>query len=199
VDDPVLVRRLVRTFGAFDDLRAARDLVGSGDIKPLLVEPFNDFGFAVWKPIDDHTSREALENLYRTVPGPFPSLYEELVLSFRWYDVDVGPLRLMTSLGPGLRGLLESITKDRKLFVTLTPAGFVQFGKGPDVDYDPVCFDLSRRRSDGDCPIVKFDHEEILQHGRLVQVSELAPSFRDLVERLVADGEQELAGRSISE
>ena len=69
----------------------------------------------------------------------------------------------------------------------LSAAGFVQFAKGPDVDYDPVCFDLSRQRDDHDCPIVKFDHEEILQHRRLVQVSELAPSFRGLVERLVSE------------
>jgi hypothetical protein len=71
----------------------------------------------------------------------------------------------------------------------LIPAGFVQFGKGPDFDYDPVCFDLTHRVTDGDCRIVKFDHEEILCNYRLVEVGELAPSFRRLVELVIDDAE----------
>jgi hypothetical protein len=195
MDERQLARRLVQTFGAFDDLNASRDLVGAGDISPLVVERWDEWGFAKWRPIEDRTPREALTALYNVVPGPLAPTYEELVLSYRWYEVDVGPLRLLKNLGPGLLGLIEAITRDQKLFTTLRAAGFVQFGKGPDVDYDPVCFDLSRKAPNADCPIVKFDHEQILQNGRLVQVAELAPSFRILVERLVADGERELAAR----
>ena len=200
MDNAGLLRRFVGTFGAFDDLRACRDLVGPGDIRPLLVEPWDlASGFARWKPIMEQTPRSELEQLYQSVPGSFPDLYEQLALSYRWYDVDIGQLRLVTSLGPGLIGLQYSITKDRGLFDVLTPAGYVQFGKGPDVDYDPVCFDFFRRRPDGDCPIVKFDHEEILQNKCLVEVGQIAPSFRELVERAVHEGERELASRSFPE
>ena len=121
--DSELLRRLVRTFGAFDDLNAARRLVGAGDIAPLLVEPWGDFGFAAWRPIEDRTPRETLGDLYRSVPGPCPGLYEQLVLSYRWYQVDVGPVRLLTSLGPGLQGLLDSINEGSEAVHDADPCG----------------------------------------------------------------------------
>jgi hypothetical protein len=68
---------------------------------------------------------------------------------------------------------------DPGLWNALIPAGFIQFGKGPDVDYDPVCFDIRART--GDCRIVKIDHEEILCNNRIKVVAELAPSFEKLV------------------
>ena len=71
----------------------------------------------------------------------------------------------------------------------------MQFGRGSDVDYDPVCFDMSNPRGD-DYRIVKLDHEEILMEDRLVEVAELAPSFRDLIERVVIEGEEELSRRA---
>ena len=72
-------------------------------------------------------------------------------------------------------------------FRVLSDGGFVQFGKGPDYDYDPICFDLSRRDAEGDCPVVKFDHEEILINERLVVVKELTPSFRELMKLIIED------------
>lgn len=54
------------------------------------------------------------------------------------------------------------------------------------MDYDPVCFDL-RRRSNGDCRIVKFDHEEILCNRRLVEVDDPATGFRRLMELVIED------------
>ena len=58
---------------------------------------------------------------------------------------------------------------------------FIQFGKGPDLDYDAVCFDIKTRKQGGDCRIVKIDHEEILCNNRVKVVAELAPSFYQLV------------------
>ena len=121
-----LLKRFVATFGAFDDLSANRAFVGRGNIEFLLVEPWNERSFAHWRPIAEPTSREALQAVYRVVQGRFPSLYEDLVLSYRWYRVDVGPLQLLSSLPPKLEGLLESITNDTKLFTTLSRGGFVQ-------------------------------------------------------------------------
>jgi hypothetical protein len=57
---------------------------------------------------------------------------------------------------------------------------------GPDIDYDPVCFDLNKRSPDGDCAIVKVDHEEALSHERFRIVAVLADSFRELVQQTIA-------------
>jgi hypothetical protein len=40
------------------------------------------------------------------------------------------------------------------------------------VDYDPVCVDLRSRGADGDCCVVKFDHEDILIRETLTIVSD---------------------------
>jgi hypothetical protein len=80
------------------------------------------------------------------------------------------------SSGPDLAGLLRQISKDPAFCSSLLPAGYIQFGKGPDFDYDPVCFG----RKTGICRIVKIDHEEILCNHRIKFVAEVAPSFKGL-------------------
>ena len=57
--------------------------------------------------------------------------------------------------------------------------------KGPDLDYDPVSFDLKSRNKNGDYRIVKIDHEEILCNNRIRVVAELAPSFEHLVRQTI--------------
>jgi len=76
---------------------------------------------------------------------------------------------------------LDAVRKDRGLWETLAPQRYFPFGQGGCQSYDPVCFDLRHRLSDGDCPVVGIDHEEILCNYRIKVVFELAPSFRDLV------------------
>src|ERR1700693_636689 len=65
------------------------------------------------------------------------------------------------------------------------PFGLHSIRIGTDVDYDPVCFDLSSRNKTGDCRIVKIDHEEILCNNRIRVVAELAKSFQQLVENTI--------------
>jgi hypothetical protein len=135
-----------------------------------------------WRPIQMNTSRDALEPIYATLPARFPPLYEQLVLSYRWAEVELQSYRLLANpAGPDLSGLLEEMSKDSAIWNNLRTAGYAQFGKGPDIDYDPVCFDFGRRKKNRDCPIVKIDHEEILCHDRVKVIAELAPSFEQLV------------------
>jgi hypothetical protein len=189
-DDRELVQRFVNAFGAFDDLGlSSRELV-DGDLTPLLLRPAGPDGWLEWRPIPADLPPEAVQELYACVPGPLPPLYERLILSYRWTEVDLGRLRLLANLPPGLRGLTAAICKDKTLFDTLVPAGFVQFGKGPDYDYDPICFDLHSRQTDGDCRVVKFDHEDILGDGRLREVCELAPTFRSLMKLVIEDADK---------
>ena len=69
---------------------------------------------------------------------------------------------------------------------TLLEAGYIQFGRGPDSDFDPVCFDLkSRKKYNRECKIVKLNHEEILCNNRIKVVSELAASFEQLVRNTI--------------
>jgi len=57
----------------------------------------------------------------------------------------------------------------------------MRFGKGPDMDYDPVCFDMKSIKKNREKRVVKIDHEEIVRNLRIKVVAELAPSFEALV------------------
>jgi hypothetical protein len=128
----------------------------------------------------------ASDQLYRRLPFRFPRLYEELVLSYRWAEVNLDLVELLPNPpGPDLSTLERAIFRDPGLVEVLIPNALVQFGKAGGGHYDPVCFDM-RRRSKADAPIVRVEHEAILCHRRLGEVDEIAPSFRDLVERVIA-------------
>jgi hypothetical protein len=58
---------------------------------------------------------------------------------------------------------------------------YIQFGLGPDMDSDPVCFDIKSGTNSKDYRIVKIDHGEILCSYRVKVVKEIAPGFRHLV------------------
>jgi hypothetical protein len=176
-NDQQLLSEFVLTFRKLDDC-----MTYEGDPYPsrydLAAGEPDEHGFLVWEPVRAETDPSCLEDIYASLPGRFPRLYEQLVLSYRWAEVDLRTYTLLANpAGEGLNLLLKQI----RIFDILEANGYLQFAKGPDVDYDPVCFDLGQRRQGGDCPIVKLDHEEILCHSRIKKVAELAPSFRDLV------------------
>jgi hypothetical protein len=112
------------------------------------------------------------------------------VRSYRWAEVDLGSFRLPANPpGSDLTGLLAEVEKDAGLRESLIPAGFIKFGMGPDVDDDPVCFDIKSQTQRQDYRIVKVDHEEILCHHRVKVVAEVAPSFEHLVLQVIERAE----------
>jgi hypothetical protein len=182
--DSSLIEEFVGSFAKLDEMSAEEttDPVAW----ELSVGERDEYGFKRWQPIRSDTPRTALEGVYAKLPGRFPRLYERLVLSYRWAEVELESYRLLANpLGQHLNGLVQEMSKDPILWTFLLRAGYIRFGIGPGGDYDPVCFDLSSRKDDGDCRIVKIDHEEILCNERLKVVSELAPTFKSLVLRTI--------------
>jgi hypothetical protein len=175
-----LAERFVASFEELDEMSANEVL--DPVAWQLATGEFDRYDCKRWRPIRMNTSRDALEPIYAKLSARFPPLYEQLVLSYRWAEVDLQSYRLLANpAGPDLSGLLEEMSKDSAIWNNLRTAGYAQFGKGPDIDYDPVCFDFSRRKKNRDCRIVKIDHEEILCHDRVKVIAELAPSFEQLV------------------
>ncbi|MEM9413006.1 MAG: hypothetical protein AAGA30_17990 [Planctomycetota bacterium] len=110
-----------------------------------------------------------------------PILFETLALSYRWLAVDLGICRLLENPpAADLQPLADAMFRDPIITNTLLPAGFVRFALAPNECYDPVCFDLSRMQDD-DCPIVRMNHEVILIHQVIGEVTTLYGSFRELV------------------
>jgi hypothetical protein len=142
----------------------------------------DDDGYERWRPLRFSTDGTDLDQLYEALPARLPPLYERLILSYRWAEVDLEDYTLLANpFEPGLRALLQQMQKDKALWESLVPNGYLQFGKGSGGDYDPVCFDFRHRQSDGDCRVVKIDHEGLLCYQSVREVAELARSFRELL------------------
>ena len=169
----MLLNRFVASFSAFDDMKASEELdpiqwtFSFGEI--------DEYGWKSWKLAKVASDRSLLDPIYAELPAQYPPLFESLVLSYRWPEVELGLCCLMANpLGPNLSGLL---LRDDNLTESLIPGGYIQFAKGPDYDYDPVCFDISARTKNGDYRIVKLDHEEILCNHRLKIIEGIGPEF----------------------
>lgn len=184
----LLVERFITSFQKLDEMTAwDHDSV----TQQLAVGDPNLYGFRRWLPAKVDTEKEKLEPIYSRLPARFPPLFELLVLSYRWAEVDLQLCRLVANPpGPDLNGLFGEMSKDKFLWECLLRGGYVRFGMGTDVDYDPVCFDISSRKKNRDCRIVKMDHEEILCNNRLKVIAELAPSFEDLALRVINRADQ---------
>jgi hypothetical protein len=186
--DELLVERFVASFEKLDEMAACENL--DPIAWQLAIGDRNQYGSKRWRPIKVETEISSLEPIYSKLPARFPRLFERLVLSYRWAEVDLQSYRLLANPpGPGLGGLLQQMSKTPTLWKCLLEAGYIQFGKGPDIDYDPVCFDISSRTKNGDCKIVKIDHEEILCNDRVKVVAELAPSFEQLMLRTIDEAD----------
>jgi hypothetical protein len=179
-DHAELIERFIASFPF-----VARDLTFSEVLDPvaaqLAIGPVGEYGRREWRPIGVTTNPTELEPLYAKLPARFPPLYEQLVLSYRWADVDLRDYELLANPpGEGLRNLLRCINGDGHMTSELLKSGYIQSGRATGGHYDPVCFDIKSRKN-RDYRIVRIDHEEILCNYRIKVVSELATSFRALV------------------
>ncbi len=188
MSDASLLERFVASFGKFDEMSffEGLDKIALG----LRIPELDALGRIQWRPRKQLLEPQHLDPLYSKLPARFSPLYKELILSYRWAEVDLGTFRLVPNPpGENLTGLLAEIERDRVIFQKLIPVGYIQFGRGPDMDYDPVCFDNKSRTNSRDYRIVKIDHEEILCNDRVKVVKELAPGFRVLVEETIKRAE----------
>jgi len=149
---------------------------------------------ACFVPYDDKDERDFVvlqttdPSACELLPGRFPPLYQQLILSYRWrqrVELDDQFRMLANPPGPDFTGLKDEIFQDPALSECLQK-GYVQFGFGPYDTYDPVCFDMNKPSKDGDFPIVLLDHEQILCYSRMKILKLLAPSFQELVLNVVS-------------
>lgn len=180
MNDADLLDAFVEAFGRHDEMRAADPRLRP-DVHALRIGKPGPQG-ARWRPRRVQLSRRALDRFHERIPLLVPPLYELLVSRFRWAAVEVGPCALLPSPpGRGLSGLEAGIVRESGPGAALLREGFVPFGRGPGGSPDPVCFAAGRRRHDGDVPVVRIEHEALRRRGDARVLSEVAPSFRDLV------------------
>ena len=181
-DDELLVQ-FVDAFQILDDMMAVKPF--PHDLQ-VIKDVGDKRGLARWKPVRVVTDPNELAALYKLLPGPFPPLYEQLALSYRWLEVYLGNIvcLLPNSGGDSLIPLLAEITRDATFNRILLPQGLIPFGKAVN-RYDPICFDTRHATADGDYPIIRLEHEAILCNEQIGDSWQVAESFRTLVETVI--------------
>lgn len=179
-----IAESLVACFDAFGPLQVRPGDAAAAD----LARAEDGTVAATWKPAKVAAQRGQVERLYQLLGAKFPPLYEELVLAWRWADVDLGAFVLLANPpGRTLGGLHGGMVADEAFARLLIPARLIPFGRGAAQPENPVCFATARKRPTGDCPVVELDGRELRGSGRVRSVRELAPSFERLVDDVLAD------------
>lgn len=179
-----MLAHYVASFEKLGELRAYHSI--DPIARSFAVADPDEWGRVAWRPRRTETKVELLDSLYAKLPARFPPLFERLLLTFRWAKVDLKTYTLMANpLDSDFQAFFTEISGDRGLWEVLLPAGYLRFAKGPDIDYDPICFDMNSREKSREMRVVKIDHEEILCNHRVKLVAELAPSFEDLVQSTI--------------
>lgn len=66
-----------------------------------------------WRPVRVQTDPAAFAPVYAALPAKFPPLYERLLLTYRWADVDLRTLTLMANPpGGDLSAFLQHVSND---------------------------------------------------------------------------------------
>jgi len=191
MSDHRLLERFVAAFEKLDDLT----VWGDDQLIPAELDAGTDDSQRAnrkWKPAAVETERAALTAIYEHLPASFPPLYEDLILSYRWLDVELDGFASLfaNASGPAFSGLFSRMTAVRAFVEVLFPLGLIPFGHGTGDNYDPVCFATARRhRRHGDCPIVQVEHESVLCNLRIGKSWEIAESFRSFVEGVLEKAE----------
>jgi hypothetical protein len=120
------------------------------------------------------------------LPSRLPSLYRELITNYRFAEFEVGSVMFLANTGtPVFNELADVIFRDKDLYPTLLEKRLIQFGKKAGGSYDPICFDMARAAG-GDAPVVQLDHECVLINKRIRVLNEIAPTFKQFVEQVIA-------------
>lgn len=158
---------------------------------PLLEDPSS--GWQTWHLVPTRVSLADVAALNGLLPSPLPLSFVAFLTSYAFLPLDFGHDYGLPGL-PTTDPLRELRTY--AACVDLCAAGFVQVGVARGCG-DPVCLDLERPASNGECPVVVFNHDFVPaqawgdRDALLPYSAELRPSFLSFL-RSIIDGDDDL-------
>ena len=183
--DDELIDRFVGTFCMLDSTQCFTHEHPPPEEFDAGVDP-SDWQLIRWRPARVEVGADVLAGFRNRLQMTLPPLYERLICSWRWPEVELGRIRLFANPpGPDLASLAERILREPVFCGHLVANGFIPFAF--EGSYDPVCFDLNHRRLDGDCPIVAFEHEAMLSFDRVGESWTRWSSFRQLMTETIEE------------
>ncbi len=144
-------------------------------------------GWVQWKMIDSTVTENDIVEIEKMLPGQFPPLFRAFLTTRFTMEIETPHVRLPALPCDNPFGELFSTLRG---WATLFSANYVAFAADGN-DAGCLCFDFGNRLPDADCPIIIFDHEQLITLGEQLcgareQTSPLAipvyDSFRQLLE-----------------
>mgnify|MGYP001556965261 CR=1 FL=1 len=117
----------------------------------------------------------------------FPKLFIKLYNSFSFDEFDSTPLTFLgnNDFNEG-EEIVDYFENNLSFIRECCDLGYLPFARHETGSYDPICFDLgSKNLSDGDCKIVRLDHEHILQFNNAIIIENIAISLYDFMKSKV--------------
>ena len=111
-----------------------------------------------WQPIASTVTDGDISELQSRFRAPLPAPYVAFLKHRHFYELDGCGVRFEDHVvGRWKKRLIDLYDTYRLRF----PNGshLIPFGRETFMDAGPACFDFQKRRSNGDCPVVFWDHE----------------------------------------
>ncbi len=149
----------------------------------LVGEPYED-GWSDWA-IKPRSWSMWIESVEERLGRSFPAVYRSLVTRYVFPSFEAGDVLFFanTPEGTELRELRSRLFSE-DLSPPLLRSGYIQIGQPAGESYDPVCFaPYAEDATDG--PLVRIDHEGIIQGDVVEVMAEVAPSLRHLMNSVI--------------
>ncbi|MFT3685185.1 MAG: SMI1/KNR4 family protein [Phycisphaerales bacterium] len=148
---------------AVAQLRRLNFMSGPGN----LPEAMHDSTIAVssdwkgWKPIPSTVTDLELDELEHQARTKLPPLYRDFLKYQHFVDLTERGVRFESHLPDRWHERLRKYWFQAWLPERVIGIGLIPFGSETFMDAGPVCFDTRTRLSDGDCPVVFWDHDNV--------------------------------------
>jgi hypothetical protein len=124
--------------------------------------------------------------LEEKLPRPLPPSYKSLVNRYIFPAFEIDSLILLANTGKTLyHEMYMAMANDAVTSQVLLDKGYAQFALPQSADSDPVCFDLKADGAEGECPIVRISHTDIVVSSKVRVMEKIAPSFLQFVDQYV--------------
>jgi hypothetical protein len=129
------------------------------------------------------TDIQWVDGILNRLPARLPPSFVSLISRYVFDDFKAGEIWFYANRGEeAWEDLSQAIFRDEIMFRVTTSDGFIHFAQPHDGSYDPLCFDIRRRRKSGEYSIVRLDHEAILQFEQTRVVSNISSSLLEFME-----------------
>lgn len=137
-------------------------------------------------PISQSKNINWIGHLISILPAKYSPSFMSLITRYTFDEFTADKIAFFANRGSANSDdLINAIPKDKFIFKTTTANGFLHFARPATGSYDPICFDIRKKRNNKEYPVVRLAHEEILQFERIKIVETLYSSFPEMMKAYI--------------